>query len=304
MICRNVNIAFVAFVIALLPFMTVAGKTKDVKPYLEVAVDRADVVEGERLIYEVALYSPDPSVAGVELVEMPGFNMLPHTQSSPDTQLTEVEINGVKYYKAVIDRYFVGVNRKGKYNIKGGAYRLGLNKAVRVDDPFWGSSLQNRVVVMDLKSPDLTVKVSPLPEKGRPEAFSGAVGEFEASIYLPEGEIRAGEDCYVVIDIAGSGDLTDAVLPDIRKAFPDGIQFKSMTDNRSHYVKDGKLGSEIEMECVFHPHKEGSYVIKGIEFVYYNPVTGKYSTCIAPDLTIEVSGALPAADKPSIIIDV
>ncbi len=61
----------------------------------------------------------------------------------------------------------------------------------------------------------------------------------------------------MTVNISGIGDLTDTPLPDIRSAFPPEIQFKSMTEDRSHYVKAGKLGSEIELECVIHPKKGG-----------------------------------------------
>lgn len=280
------------------------GREKRDMPFLETRVDRRNVVEGERLIYEVVLYSPDPNVAGLEMLREPGLAPLPYTQSSPDSQLSEVTVDGRKYFTAVIDRYFLGVNRKGKYTLSGGEYRLGLGHRVKVDDPFWGPMVRNQLETLDLKAPDLTVRAAALPLKNRPEAFSGAVGEFEVSVYLPEVELRAGEDAELVIDIVGYGDLTGASLPDIRKMLPEGLKFKSMTDNRSHYVKDGRLGSEIEIECVVCPDKEGTYTVDGIKFIYYDVEKGAYSTATAPEIRITVGDGMPSDGAPPVFIDV
>lgn len=290
-------------VLAVFPSRAI-GKRKDLKPYLEVRIDRKNVVEGERLIYEVALVSPEASVAGVELLSTPDFGELPYSRSAPDNNLTEVVVDGDKYYTAVIDRYFVGVNNKGKNSIKGGVYKIGFDRMVKVQYPFWGATVQNRLETMNLKASDVTLKVSPLPEKGRPDFFSGAVGQFEIMSIPPEGKLRAGEDYLMTVNISGIGDLTDTPLPDIRSAFPPEIQFKSMTEDRSHYVKAGKLGSEIELECVIHPKKGGEYVVKEMEFTYFNPFSGKYEVAKSPEVKIFVDDSSSGDGQPPVIIDV
>lgn len=282
----------------------VQAKEKARGPFLRAKVDREKVTEGERLIYEVVLFTPNPEVAGVESVYAPDFSGLPNTQSSADTRLEETVVDGQPYFSAVIDRYFLGVNQKGKYTIKGGAYKVGLNRRVRVNDPFWGPMVENEVDVFTLQSPDMKVQATALPEKGRPDDFSGAIGNYEVTAYLPEGIIRAGEDATLIISISGFGDLTDAALPDIRKAFPEDLQFKSMTDNRSHYVKDGRLGSEIEIECTFTPHKEGCYDVKGIDFNFFNSETGQYATATAPEVHVDVVTDCPEPDTPPEILDI
>jgi aerotolerance-related protein batD len=282
-----------------------SGKGKEaLSPFLESRVEREKVVEGERLIYEVVLYVPEANVAGVETVVAPGFSSLPHTQSSPDSGFGRASKDGKDYYTAVIDRYFVGFNEKGKFPVKGGRYRVGINHPVQVNDPFWGPSVRNRMEVVELRAPDVAVKVSALPDKGKPDSFTGAVGDFQINAALPSGNIRAGEDAYMVVSISGDGDLTDSALPEIRKTFPEGVQFKSMTDSRTHYVKNGRLGSELEIEVVFHPKKSGTFTIDGLEFTFYNSRLGKYETAVAPPLVIEVEESIPGKDGSSTIMDI
>lgn len=281
------------------------GKGKDApSPFLESRIEREKVVEGERLIYEVVLYVPEANVAGVEPVALPGFSRLPHTQTSPDSGFDRTGKDGIDYYTAVIDRYFVGFNEKGKFPVKGGLYRVGFNHPVQVNDPFWGPSVRNRLEVLELQAPDVTVKVSALPEKGKPDSFTGAVGDFQINAEIPSGNLRAGEDAYMVVCISGDGDLADSGLPDIRKSFPEGLQFKSMTDSRSHYVKNGRLGSEVEIEVVFLPKKSGSFTLDGLKFTFYNSRLGKYETAVAPPIVIEVGESLPGKDGASTIMDI
>jgi len=300
----NLHIAVLLLVVFGMSFDYASGKNKEAVPYLEARVDRRNVVVGERLIYEVVLFSPHSSIAGVEIVASPGLSILPSTPSSPDSQFSEIEVDGMKYYTAVIDRYFIGINEKGKYNLTGGEYRIGVGHRVQVNDPFWGPTIRNRIEAINLKAPDLTIKATALPSKDRPHNFSGAVGEFEVTAYLPEGNLRAGEDVDLIVSIAGYGDLTYATLPEVRKMLPEGIKFKSMTDSRSHYVKDGRLGSEIEIECVITPDREGEFIIDGIEFVYFDTKNGKYTTAKVPGLKMMVGEGIPSDSSPPVIIDV
>lgn len=303
MICRYLHIA----ILVLLPFVTFgAGAAGRDLPeiFLESHLESDEVVEGERLIYEVVLYSQSPEISAVNCLELPDFSTLPHQQSSPDSQLEKIECNGVEYYTVVIDRYFVGFNEKGKYKIKGGQYRIGVAHEENLVVPFWGPTVMQKITPVDLKTTDVAVKVKALSEKNRPENFSGAVGDFQISLYLPEGKIRAGSNGVMMVTVSGIGDLEKSGLPDIASAFHDGLQFKSMTESRTHYVQGGRLGSEMEVEVIFSPKSAGTYKIEGISFNFFNISTGKYETVTADSIEVEVDDSIPSDTSPSEILDI
>lgn len=280
------------------------GKTKGMTvPYLETRIDRDHTVEGERLIYEVILVSPDAAVAGAEVMANPEFPGLDISRSAPDNHLEEVNIDGRLYYRAVIDRFFIGTNNKGKYTIKGGDYRIGLNRQITINDPYWGPSLANRVEMFALSAPDLKIKVDALPVSNRPENFSGAVGKFDVEMTLID-QPRAGDDIRMMVTIVGLGDLSEAILPDLPKYFPEGLHFKSMTDARSHFIKNGSIGSEIEIECLFTAGKAGKYTISPIEFSYFDSDKGKYVTAKSDPLEFEVTESKHYDETPPVIMDV
>lgn len=272
--------------------------------YLQTKVSRDKVIQGENLVYEVVLFTPDSSVEGVELISLPDFQGIDVSRSAADNKLIPVEINGQQYYTAVVDRYFLRFPEKGKFKIKGADYRLGFYRQQEYYDPFWGRSIGNVVDAVGLSAPEVSVRVAALPERGKPEDFSGAVGDFEIAAEFPDGEIKNGEDTLLTVTISGVGSLEGVTLPNIPAMLPEGLQFKSMTDNVSHYIKDGELGSEVEIECVVMPKREGKFTIDNLSFSFYNTYTGKYDTITVPSLEIEAGSGLPSSGRPPVIMEI
>lgn len=261
---------------------------------LETVLDKEKVVEGERVIYEVKLISDTPDIAGFELLEYPDFSRLPAVQSAADSHIKTLERKGEKFYSVVIDRYFIGAEENGKIRLNGGNYRIGINHPVTVNNPFWGPSLVNRVETIDLSAPDLTLSVSSLPQKGKPENFSGAIGQYEIKATLPKKSIRVGEKGMLTIIIDGKGDLTNTPAPDVRAAFREGLTFRSMTDDKEHFITQGSLGSEMRIKCIFTAEEPGRYTILPISFTFYDSDSKKYKTVSTSPLELEV---LPAIEK-------
>ncbi len=268
--------------------------------FLESSLGKRKVLEGERVIYEVRLFSTDPEIAGFELSESPGFDNLPWGRGASDSHLKQVERDGKTYYTLVIDRFFIGAESLGNHNIRGGTYTIGFNRPVRVDNPFWGPSVMNKVETVQLKAPDGKLSVSAIPSKGRPEDFSGAVGEYVISVSLPDAEIRAGENATLIVTIEGKGDLTNIPAPDVMRAFREGLHFRSMTDDKEHFISKGNIGSEMQLECTFSADAPGTYRILPVTFSYYDSEKGKYETIQTEEIEIEVLPAKDAGGAPPV----
>lgn len=287
--------------LAVITFSAFGKKRNDSQlPFLETRVNRDKVVEGEVLIYEVVLHSPDPNIAGLQLSRNPSFDNLPVSRSAADSHLeTTLGKGGERYFSAVIDRFFIDATQSGKHKIKGGSYDIGYNRQVTVQDPFWGPYVSEKVDVANLDAPDISVTVSALPSKGKPEDFSGAVGKFTVEVMIPSGELHAGDGAFAVVSISGDGDLSEVSLPDVRSIFPTELQFHSMTENRNHYVKEGRIGSEIEIECTFTPLEEGVFEIGECSFSYYNPESRKFERAISDTVTVEITPSKSSHDTPT-----
>lgn len=302
--CVRLKIS-IMLLLALTAFPSFGKKRSNaVAPFLETRISRNNTIEGDLLIYEVTLFSQDPNIAGVELSKNPFFDHLSASRSAADHSLAETERDGFILYNVVIDRFFVSSDDVGKHKLKGGEYKIGYNRQVQMEDPFWGPYVANSVEVVSLSAPDVMLNVSKLPSKGMPDSFSGAVGDFNIEVELPSEELLENEDAYAVVTITGRGDLSKAGLPDVRGLFPENLQFKSMTESRSHFVKDGEIMSEIEIECTFIPHAEGEYILQGCEFVFYNPDKKRYIAEKSPPVNVKVVKGKTHNDSPIHYMDI
>lgn len=295
----------IMLLLALTAFPSLGKKRGNpVAPFLETRISRNNTIEGDLLIYEVTLFTPNPNIAGVELSKNPFFDNLPASRSAADHSLAETERDGFTFYNVVIDRFFVSSDFAGKHKFKGGEYKVGYNRQVQMEDPFWGPYVANSVEVLELSAPDVILSVSKLPSKGMPDNFSGAVGDFNVEVELPSEELSENEEAYAIVTVMGRGDLSKAGLPDVRGIFPENLQFKSMTENRSHFVKDGEIMSEIEIECTFTPHAEGQYVLQGCEFVFYDPDKKRYIVEKSPPVSVKVVKKKTNIDSPTHYMDI
>ena len=73
-----------------------------------------------------------------------------------------------------------------------------------------------------LPSNELTLQVKPLPEAGRPGAFSGLVGTFAISAEAEPREVKVGDPIDLTVTISGSGDLRR--LPPLDLSRVDGFE--------------------------------------------------------------------------------
>lgn len=275
------------------------------KAYLKAYVNRENVATGERLIYEVRLYSPDKDVVGVTRMKQPRFEKLPHAQTAPDSQMDPItDIYGREWYSTVIDRFFLEVREDGKHAVKGGSYEIATRVPNGPNDNFWGLLPVAEVETEILKAPNVRVKSSKVPSKGRPADFSGAVGNFSVRVSAPQGYVKTGSEFPVIVAVSGEGNLDHAALPDIRKALPEGLQLVSVGDQRSHYVKDGALGSEMEIECRVCAPESGDFIIAPIEYSYYNSLIRKYVVTVSDEVAIHAVSTVPGEGTDGATVDI
>ena len=92
------------------------------------------------------------------------------------------------------------------------------------NDPFFDSffgGYQRRPVTVT--SPPVVFNVMPLPAAGRPEAFSGAIGEFDLQVSANSRAIEVGEPLTLTMAISGQGNFDRVEAP----AFPDSPDWKT-----------------------------------------------------------------------------
>ncbi len=163
-------------------------------------------------------------------------------------------------------------------------------------DPFFRGMFSPMIEKqVTLKSEDEEIEVRPLPTEGRPEGFSGAVGEFAFEGTRFPTEWQTGEPQQITTQIKGSGNFAlmkaPALTPaELWKTYPGRDQFRA-SDEASF------SGSKVfQFNAV--PLKGGEQTAT-LSFSYFDPEAEAYKTITHEVEKIAVTGKDVEREKPA-----
>ena len=214
-----------------------------------------------------------------------GFSVLPSDKKPMQYRMT---IGGVRFH--VID--FLTT----MYPISSGELALGpaeLNCSLvvprsrsrsRSRDPLFDSFFDQRERhPLTIRSDPYTITVKPLPTAGRPESFTGAVGQYDLDVVAKPTSLEVGEPITLTMTIKGRGNLDMVKIPEIA----DLNQFK-VYDPQISVKKEGNTG-EKTFERVLIPRSVSVKAIPEIQFSYFDPEAGQYRTQTKGPIPIQVA---------------
>ena len=120
------------------------------------------------------------------------------------------------------------------------------------------------------------IKVKPLPQKGQPENFSGAVGTFNFKVETSKNTLMASEAFNLKLEINGNGNLMLFELPE--PTLPASLEVYE--PEHSENIKtslSGAKGSILDNYTII-TNESGQYPIPPISFSFFNPKTKSYKT--------------------------
>lgn len=199
--------------------------------------------------------------------------------------------------------------------LKSGEHELSfeMNLAVVSDDPQQARHSRSMSPLFDsffdnmfrqqeqvrLITPPLNVNVIPLPDKGKPEGFTGAIGLFSITEPTPASPVaRVGEPLTLKVEISGEGNFSRLTPP----ALTNDATWRSYTPKMEFIGRDPrKFEGKQVIEYVVIPREAGLQPLPKVRFSYFNPETREYIV-LSPDSgrTIEVLPA-PPGSTPSVM---
>lgn len=137
-----------------------------------------------------------------------------------------------------------------------------------------------------------TINVKPLPLEGRPDDFTGAVGDFQFNIFTNKTSLDANESLELKTKITGKGNLKLFDLPSLN--LPSSLEvYEPVTDNQVTTNLKGMKGFVSESYTII-PQYKGSYPIRPIAFSYFDLKTETYKTISSDEIIINVeNGPVP-----------
>lgn len=270
--------------------------------FLKVFINNSSPKVGEQVVLTYKIYTRVP-LANIQLgggATYAGFwSQDLMKQTSGLKQQTEY-INGQEYVTADLRKVALFPIKSGKIVIDPlevdlvAQIRSTKKQQNRFNDPFFDSFFNDSFfntgieeVKKKIKSNQVTVNVLPLPEIGKPVSFDGAVGRFDFDCTVDKTECDANDAITLKVTVSGKGNLPMVEMPKFNFP-PDFEVYDPKIDQKLNTTSGGITGTKT-FEYLIIPRKAGDFVLKPIEFSYFNLETNKYVIESTPEFKFKIN---------------
>jgi hypothetical protein len=213
------------------------------------------------------------------------------------------EVLGGMTYDVLEFNTSVFATRPGEYNL--GPAKIKCNVIVQkrarrptnVDDFFSGGpddrffdDFFNRYETypMEVKSQDAPLIISQLPSEGKPQDFSGAIGNYQFLYSADPKKLKTGDPLTVTMEINGTGNFNTVLMPQMESAEGFKVYDPSVkTDEHS------KVFTQVMI-----PESMAAAAIPKATFNYFDPNKGVYKTIAQGPIPIQVEKGKEEAPAP------
>ncbi len=142
-----------------------------------------------------------------------------------------------------------------------------------------------------------SIDVKPLPLEGRPDNFTGAVGEFELDVTADRTTLDANESLQLKVRVSGEGNLKLFDLPGVK--LPSSLEvYEPERQDNIKTQASGMKGSAVETYTVV-PQFKGNYPIRPVSFSYFDPKDETYKSLSSREIIVNVING-PVTDNTEV----
>ena len=144
-----------------------------------------------------------------------------------------------------------------------------------------------------------TISVKALPESGKPDDFSGAVGRFAFKVTPSKTNLKSGESLDLDISVSGNGNLKLFTLP--KPVVPSALEMYDPVHNEQVSTPLSGMTGKIADKYTIIPQYKGKYPIKPMQFTYFDLGSGRYKTITSPEIMVNVMEGPMAATTDAVV---
>jgi len=150
---------------------------------------------------------------------------------------------------------------------------------------FWGQALMTEDSKR-VSAGSKIITVKPLPEKGKPEDFTGAVGKFDFKVSPSKTTLKSGESLDLNVSVVGTGNLKLFTLP--KPVVPSALEMYDPVHDENVSTPLTGMTGRISDKYTIIPQYKGNYQIKPLRFTYFDLSSNSYKTIASQPITINV----------------
>lgn len=256
--------------------------------FIHVETDKDTVYQGEQIIASWYLLSK-AQIADIDTLRYPALSGFWKEDIEVATRLNFQPqiINGMHYQKALLASYALfpikeGVSTVDRYQAK--------CRAIGVNSMGFPQEVQ-----LTKESNEIKIKVLPLPTEGRPESFTGGVGQYTATATIDVNSVNVNTPITLKLRIEGKGNAKGIDMPKLNLA--NEIQVYD-TKSESKFFTTGRSYKEFETLIV--PKAAGRFTIPPIEISFFDTEKKAYYTQKTNEISFEAKAGstddlIPAA---------
>ncbi|WP_445714422.1 BatD family protein [Flavobacterium sp.] len=263
----------------------------------ELSTKNPYVSEPVTVVYKL-YFEPRSTVGNFRNFKAPKYNDF-WSQYIDMKQLTAErgKYNGKDYSMVVLRKVILYPLEAGAKTIE--PFKIDLDAEVPTGRRDFFGQYEMRVVEKSLSTGNQTINVKPLSEKGKPESFTGAVGNFDFKVTPSKIKLKAGESLDLEVSVSGKGNLKLFTLP--KPVVPTALEMYEPSHTENVQTPLTGMVGKVSDKYTIIPQFKGKYTIKPMEFSYYDFGSKSYKTITSKEITIDVAegDATFVANTPS-----
>lgn len=220
-------------------------------------------------------------------------DMTPNNQGNP--LVKRISDQDGEKLEILVREGILEANSIGEKNIVSGL--IGYNEA-SANDFFMMSGSEPKYTGGD----EISIKVLPLPEEGKPQDFQNIIGDLKGEInWENKSTVDVGQTFVLKLRLYGEVNLDSLEKLPIEENEDFNI-FQSVTDS-SEKINNEKYKSSKEFEIAFIPKKSGTFSTPEIKINYFDVNDRKYKTFVVPSKEIKAIGGQNTVNQSNNTLD-
>ena len=195
---------------------------------------------------------------------------------------------GEAYRYAVMRKTVLYPQKTGVLSIEPLVYDIAVQVPSNRRDIF-GQVLSN-TVNKTVSAGKIKINVRPLPNQGKPDNFSGAVGNFDLLVNTTKKELLISEAFQLNIEIKGKGNFNLFNFPSIN--LPATLEVYEPERIEKLKTNFQGINGSLKDQYTVVPSSPGKYAIPKISFTYFDPKDTSYKTKTSSINYVNVKGSI------------